>query len=201
MKDQAKKIIPPENLLSGYAKGIFAMSEDRHDNSFHWYTARERGIIPLDRFKVSGNVRRLVRNQRYSLQVDKQFRKVMEECANRPSTWISGLLIDSFELLHEIGYAHSVEMLNEDGSLAGGLYGIAMGSAFFGESMFKKDTEADKVALWHCHQLLQKNGFELWDTQYYTDHLSQFGCIEISSELYSSLLEKALKKEALFKAE
>jgi leucyl/phenylalanyl-tRNA---protein transferase len=198
MVDQSRKIIPPEHLLSGYARGIFPMSESREDTGFHWYTAKRRGIIPIDKFRVSDNVRRIIRQERYRPEINKRFRRLMTECANRKTTWISDLIIDSYELLHEMGYAHSVEMLDKQGALAGGLYGVAIGSAFFGESMFKKAAEADKVALWHCHQILQKNGFELWDTQYYTEHLSQFGCIEISKDEYMERLQKALRKESVF---
>ena len=196
--DYSKRIIPPDVLLEGYSQGIFPMSDSREDQAVGWYSARQRGIIPLDRFKVSSNVERIIRQERYECRVDTCFRKVMEECAERDSTWISELIINSFEVLHLAGHAHSVEMFNEDGKLAGGLYGVTLGAAFFGESMFKNDTEADKVALWHCHRLLVKNGFELWDTQFYTDHLSQFGCIEIPAEEYQLLLESALKKEAVF---
>ncbi len=199
MEKNPKKIIPPEHLLSGYAKGIFPMSESRDDPGYQWYTARRRGIIPLDKFKISGNVQRIIRQERYKPEINRRFRTVMEACASRESTWISDLIIDSFVLLYEMGFAHSVEMLKDDGTLAGALYGVAIGSAFFGESMFKHDKEADKVALWYCHQILQQNGFELWDTQYYTDHLAQFGCVEIPGNEYMLRLEKALKKEAVFK--
>jgi leucyl/phenylalanyl-tRNA---protein transferase len=192
------KIIPPEQLLSGYTRGIFPMSESRDDTGFHWYTATRRGIIPIDRFRVSGNVKRIIRQERYHPEINKRFREVMVGCANRNTTWISDLIINSYDLLHEMGYAHSVEIINREGSLAGGLYGVAIGSAFFGESMFKNDKEADKVALWYCHRILQNNGFELWDTQYYSEHLSQFGCIEISKNEYMERLQNALRKEAVF---
>ena len=198
MKEDSKRIIPPEHLLSGYVRGIFPMSESEDDPGYQWYSASHRGIIPLDAFHVSKNVQRIIRQERYRLQVNRQFRQVMEACADRPNTWISTLLIDSYELLHTLGYAHSVEMIDRDGALAGGLYGVAVGSAFFGESMFKRGPEADKVALWHCHRILLNNGFQLWDTQFYTDHLAQFGCIEIPADEYHSLLEQALRKEAHF---
>lgn len=197
-QDNNKRIIPPEVLLDGYRQGIFPMSESRDDDTVGWYSARKRGIIPIEHFKVSSNVERIIRQGRYSCKVNTCFRKVMEECANRDSTWISELIINSFEMLHLAGYAHSVEMYDNDEKLAGGLYGVSLGAAFFGESMFKKATEADKAALWHCHQILEKNGFELWDTQYYTDHLAQFGCIEISSEEYQQKLQKALEKICRF---
>jgi len=194
----SNKIIPPEVLLSGYREGIFPMSESRDDSSVGWFSARRRGIIPLDNFKVSSNVERIIRQSRYTCRVNTRFRKVMEECANRDSTWISDLIINSFEMLHHIGHAHSVEIFDKDDKLVGGLYGVSLGAAFFGESMFKKATEADKVALWYCHQVLEKNEFELWDTQFYTDHLARFGCIEISAEDYQVRLEKALRKECQF---
>ena len=198
MNSSEKKIIPPEILLNGYRQGIFPMSESREDKSVGWYSARRRGIIPMDRFRVSKNVRRIIRQERFECRVNTCFRTVMEACADRDSTWISELIINSFEVLHLAGHAHSVEMFDKKGHLSAGLYGVSLGAAFFGESMFKHANEADKVALWHCHQILQQNGFELWDTQFYSDHLSQFGCIEISSEEYKERLELALLKEAYF---
>lgn len=192
------RIIPPEILLNGYRQGIFPMSETRDDDSVGWYSARMRGIIPIESFRVSSNVERIVRQGRFECRVDTRFRDVMIACADRDTTWISDLIIDSFEVLHLGGHAHSVEMYNVDGELAGGLYGVSLGAAFFGESMFKNDKEADKVALWHCHRILQNNGFELWDTQFYTDHLARFGCIEIPSGEYMTKLKQALQKEARF---
>lgn len=195
MDTNGKKIIPPESLLEAYSQGIFPMSESRDDKTVNWYSARQRGIIPMESFKVSSNVERIIRQERYECRVNTCFRDLMIECANRKSTWISELIIDSFEVLHHTGHAHSVEMYNSAGELAGGLYGVSLGSAFFGESMFKYDKEADKVALWHCHQILQKNGFTLWDTQFYTDHLAQFGCVEISAGEYQKRLDRAMEKE------
>lgn len=195
----SNKIIPPEILLNGYRQGIFPMSEERDDDTVGWYSARLRGIIPMDQFRVSKNVERLIRQERFECRINTCFRKVMEECASRKTTWISDLIINSFEVLHMAGHAHSVEMYNGKGELAGGLYGVTLGAAFFGESMFRQDKEADKVALWHCHRILEKNGFELWDTQFYTDHLAQFGCTEIPADEYERRLQRALKKRAVFK--
>jgi len=194
MDTNGQKIIPPESLLEAYSQGIFPMSESRNGDTVGWYSARQRGIIPIDQFRVSSNVQRIIRQGRFTCQVNTQFRKVMQECANRSTTWISDLIIDSFEVLHLAGHAHSVEMYTQRGDLAGGLYGVSLGAAFFGESMFKNEKEADKVALWYCHKILKENGFELWDTQFYTDHLAQFGCVEISSEEYQERLNKALIK-------
>lgn len=102
-------------------------------------------------------------------------------------------------MLHHTGHAHSVEIFDKELNLVGGLYGVSLGAAFFGESMFKKETEADKVALWHCHQIMELNGFELWDTQFYTEHLARFGCVEIPADKYMEKLEKALRIECTFK--
>ncbi len=196
---QSNKIIPPEVLLNGYRQGIFPMSEQRDDDSVGWYSARLRGIIPIEEFRVSKNVQRIIRQKRFECRINTCFRRVVEECANRETTWISDLIINSFEVLHMSGHAHSVEMYNKNKDLAGGLYGVTLGAAFFGESMFRQEKEADKVALWHCHQILKKNGFELWDTQFYTDHLAQFGCVEISADEYKERLTRALKRRAVFK--
>lgn len=192
------KIIPPEVLLNGYKNGIFPMSESREDESVGWYSARSRGIIPIENFKVSSNVKRIIRQGRYTCRINTCFRRVMEECSNRETTWISDIIINSFEILQLAGHAHSVEIFDKDEKLVGGSYGVSLGSAFFGESMFKKATEADKVALWNTHQILKENGFELWDTQFYTDHLAQFGCIEISSKEYKERLNQALETDAQF---
>ncbi|MEX0905968.1 MAG: leucyl/phenylalanyl-tRNA--protein transferase [Balneolaceae bacterium] len=200
MKSDSNKIIPPEVLLEAYSRGIFPMSETRDDNTVGWYSAKERGIIPMENFSVSSNVRRLIRQGRYTCKVNTSFRDVVTECATRETTWISDLIINSFEVLHMAGHAHSVEIFDEEEHLSGGLYGVSLGAAFFGESMFKKQKEADKIALWHCHRILQENGFELWDTQFYTDHLAQFGCIEIPAEEYKERLENALEKEVFFSA-
>lgn len=193
-----KKIIPPETLLEGYSRGIFPMSEYRDDDQVAWFSAKRRGIIPLEAFKVSKNVKRLIRRERYHCRVNTRFREVMEMCADRDSTWISELIINSFEVLHLTGHAHSVEVYDQKERLAGGLYGVTLGAAFFGESMFKEQEEADKIALWHCHRILQSHGFELWDTQFYTDHLAQFGCTEIPAAEYDKRLQNALQKEVEF---
>lgn len=193
------KIIPPETLLEGYSHGIFPMSESRDDEDVGWFSARMRGIIPLDQFKVSGNVSRIIRQNRFHCRVNSCFREVIENCADRDSTWISELIINSFEVLHLSGNAHSVEIFNQEGRLAGGLYGVTLGAAFFGESMFRVENEADKVALWYCHNILSKRGFELWDTQFYTKHLAQFGCVEITPIEYKKRLQNALNKSAVFK--
>jgi len=195
------RIIPPEALLEAYSRGVFPMSESRDDSSVNWYSTRQRGIIPIEKFRVSGNVQRIIRQGRFRCRINTQFTDVMKLCANRDTTWISDIIINSFEVLHMTGHAHSVEMYNSHNELAGGLYGVSLGGAFFGESMFKNEKEADKVALWHCHRILVKNGFKLWDTQFYTDHLAQFGCVEIPALEYQEKLKEALQIRASFKPE
>ncbi len=142
-------MIPPEILLSGYARGVFPMADSRGAPDVKWYTAHHRGIIPLDEFRVSSNVRRLIRNDHYEVKIDTAFREVMESCSDRPTTWISDEIIDSYCYLHQMGHAHSVDVFDWDGNLVGGQYGVSLGAAFFGESMVEKDDakEASKVAL------------------------------------------------------
>lgn len=193
-------MISPQELLNAYANGIFPMADSRNDPEAKWYTSRWRGIIPLDNFHVSSNVRRIIRNNHYHIKFDYAFRKVMEACADRESTWISNEIIESYCKLHEKGHAHSVSVYDQEWELVGGQYGVSLGAAFFGESMFSRAKEASKVALYWCHKALVQGGFELWDTQFWTEHLAQFGCIEISAEEYDKRLKSALKKEAEFKA-
>lgn len=174
------------------------MADSRHAPATKWYTSRRRGVIPMEAFRVSSNVRRIVRNHHYRIRFDEGFQSVMEACASRSSTWISDEIIESYCNLHELGYAHCVSVYNEQDELCGGQYGVSLGAAFFGESMFGWAKEASKVALYWTHQALQQGGFELWDTQFWTEHLAQFGCIEISAEEYDRRLESALRKFADF---
>ncbi len=190
-------VIPPEVLLEGYAQGIFPMAQHRRDPEINWYTAKKRGIIPVGKFHASRRLRRIIRNRPYRWSVNEDFRGVIEGCADRESTWISDRIIASFELLHEAGHAHSVEIFQDD-QLAGGVYGVSLRAAFFAESMFQRVPEMGKVALYHCHQRLVERGFRLWDTQFYTSHLARFGCIEIDDHEYDHLLSEALKHSARF---
>jgi len=192
-------MISPEELLTGYANGIFPMGDTREDPQAKWYTAERRGIIPLDDFHVSSNVQRIIRNEHYHIKLDAAFRRVMEACADRESTWISDEIIDSYCRLHEAGHAHSVSVYDQEWKLVGGQYGVSLGAAFFGESMFGKAKEAGKVALYCTHRALVQGGFELWDTQFWSEHLAQFGALEISAEEYHERLKWALRKEAQFK--
>lgn len=191
------KIIPPADLIYGYSHGIFPMAPAKDSDTVEWFTSRKRGIIPLDRFHVSENVKRLIRQHRFEVTIDRNFHDIIEACAKRKSTWISPVIIESYCRLHLLGFAHSVGICKND-KLVGGSYGVALGAAFFGESMFHIEPEIDKIALHYCHKRLVNGGFELWDTQFYTDHLSRFGCIEISAEEYDILLQAALQRDARF---
>lgn len=191
------RIIPPENLIEAYAQGIFPMAKHKNAEDVEWYTARKRGIIPIGEFHTSDNLARIIRQERFEVKVNQRFREVVAQCANRESTWINDLIINSYDVLHQNGNACSVECYRE-GELVGGLYGVNLNAAFFGESMFKKEKWADKVALYYCHEILEKNGILLWDTQFYTKHLAQFGCIEIDAYEYEQMLEEAQMKECEF---
>ncbi len=192
------KIIPLESLLSAYAQGIFPMAESKQSYDVNWYSASKRGIIPIDGFHISKNVKRVIRQEKFKVKVDTQFREVVQACANREATWINNLIVDSYDVLNQAGHAHSVEIYLKE-RLVGGLYGVSLKSAFFGESMFNIEPEADKVALYYCHQILERNGFKLWDTQFYTDHLARFGCIEIEAKEYEVRLAKAMNGEVEFR--
>lgn len=174
------------------------MADSKQAEGVEWYSARKRGIIPIGAFHTSDNLARIIRQERFEIKVNHNFRKVVKQCANRDSTWINDLIINSYDVLNQYGNACSVESY-KDGELVGGLYGVKLQAAFFGESMFKKEKWADKVALYYCHEILKKNKFLLWDTQFYTDHLAQFGCIEIEASQYEQMLENALRKECEFK--
>ena len=190
-------IIPPENLLSAYAQGIFPMAESRDAKGVEWYSASKRGIIPIEKFHISKNVQRIIRQERYQVRIDSLFREVIKACANRETTWINDLIVNSYDVLHQAGHAHSVEVYLDE-KLVGGLYGVHLQAAFFGESMFRTEPEADKVALFYCHRILEKNGFQLWDTQFYTEHLGKFGCEEIEARQYQEKLEEAMGTSCKF---
>ena len=186
--------LTPSMVLYGYEQGIFPMA-DPHDGAVYWYRPHRRGVIPLEGFHVPKNLRKLVRRRVFNVVTDRAFEQVMRACADRESTWISDELIDIYTVLHRMGYAHSVECWRED-RLVGGLYGVVLGGAFFGESMFHRESNASKVALVHLVRRLREGGFVLLDTQYTTPHLNQFGAIEISATAYEERLRAALSVQA-----
>ena len=186
--------LTPELVLYGYQHGVFPMA-DPDDGAVYWYRPERRGLLPLDDFHVPKNLARLVRRGRFTGTADRAFPAVIRACAARSTTWISSEIIDVYTALHRWGYAHSIECWDGD-ALVGGLYGVALGGAFFGESMFHRATDASKVALVHLVRRLKAGGFVLLDTQYVTEHLRQFGAIEIPGDAYERRLAAALAVEA-----
>jgi len=193
--------ITPEILLKAYAAGIFPMAESADDDTIYWIDPDHRGIIPLDRFHVPRRLRRTVRAQRFEVRVDTAFSEVLDACAQsapeRPTTWINDRIRTLYGGLHASGHCHSVECWR-DGRLVGGLYGVSLGSAFFGESMFSRETDASKVALVHLVARLSSGGYSLLDTQFVTEHLTRFGAIEIPRDAYRKLLADALDRTGDF---
>ncbi len=187
--------ITPDVVLKAYATGIFPMSDGRDEPEMYWVDPNMRGILPLDGFHLSRRLRRKVRQDLFTIRIDSAFEKVMTACAapasGRWTTWINHEIQDLFTTLHHRGFAHSVEAWDGD-QLAGGLYGITQGAAFFGESMFSMQADASKVALVHLVARLRLGGFTLLDTQFITDHLRQFGAVEIARAEYHSRLSVAL---------
>jgi leucyl/phenylalanyl-tRNA---protein transferase len=183
-------MIDPELLLQGYRLGVFPMAME--DESIQWFSPDPRAILPLEDFHVPHALRRLVRKKVFETTMDNAFSKVIEACAKRDDTWINLEIIESYTRLHEFGCAHSVEAW-KDGTLAGGLYGVAVGGAFFGESMFHYVTDASKIALVALVEHLRARKFALLDTQWLTPHLEQFGGIEISRDHYLRLLRRAVE--------
>jgi leucyl/phenylalanyl-tRNA--protein transferase len=185
-------MLDPTELLYAYSQGYFPMAVPEEDNEIYWFKPDLRGIIPLDQFHVSKNLRRLYKKRHFELKINSAFEATMRGCARRNDTWISEDIINSYSKLNEMGYALSFEAWR-DNKLVGGLYGVALGKAFFGESMFFTETDASKVCLVHLHNFLMENDFRLLDTQYLNDHIKQFGGIEIENEEYERLLEMALE--------
>lgn len=183
-------MIEPELLLQGYRLGVFPMA--MADDAIEWFSPDPRAILPLDKFHVPHALRRVVKKKPFDVKIDTGFAEVIRACAKRKDTWINREIIQSYDRLHELGHAHSVESWRE-GKLAGGLYGVAIGGAFFGESMFHRVTDASKVALVALVERLRARKFVLLDTQWLTAHLAQFGVTEISRNYYLRLLGHAVE--------
>ena len=193
--------IEPRLLLKAYAMGVFPMAEDADDPEVFWVKPEKRGIIPLEDFHVPRSLAKAIRRGTYDIRVNSDFAGVLKGCAEatdgRPQTWINATIRDACLRLHAIGHAHSVEAWR-DGELVGGLYGITLGRAFFGESMFSRRTDASKIALVHLVHRLKAGGFRLLDTQFTTDHLKRFGAIDVPKDIYSKMLSRAVEEEADF---
>lgn len=193
--------VTAELALRAYAAGVFPMSEAREDKRLFWVDPERRGILPLDSFHLPQRLRRTVRSGRFQVAVDRNFAATIEACAemrsHRPETWINTPIVELFSELHRQGHAHSLEVRRE-GRLVGGLYGVALGGAFFGESMFSRERDASKVALVHLVGRLILGDFTLLDTQFVTEHLAQFGTVEVDRADYHARLRQALTRKADF---
>ncbi len=193
--------LTPEILLRAYAEGLFPMAERRGDPTLYWVSPDKRGILPLDNLHVPRRLARTLRSGRFTLTADMAFRDVMEACAapgpGRPESWINDEILRFYTALHAGGHAHSIECWR-DGELVGGLYGVRLGAAFFGESMFSRQRDASKVALVALVEGLKRGGFVLLDTQFLTAHLARFGAVEIAREQYLMKLNTALNREAFW---
>lgn len=190
--------ITPELIVRAYRAGIFPMAEDATDEDLFWVSPEMRGIIPLERFHASKSLRKAMRKSRWSIRVDSDWDAIIEGCAtvgeDRDSTWINRTIRSVYGELFRRGVAHTVEVWDGD-QLVGGLYGLAIGAAFFGESMFHRRTDASKMAMAHLVERLNAGGFELLDTQFLTDHLASLGGVEIARADYEDRLGRALQRD------
>lgn len=189
--------LTPELLLHGYSSGIFPMAERHDDPDIFWVDPRRRGILPLDRFHISRSLARRMRRGGFSVTINSDFPGVVDGCADRAETWINQEIRLLYQALFMTGHAHSLEIWEKD-ELVGGVYGVTMGAAFFGESMFSRRTDASKLALAWLVDRLRLGGFILFDTQFVTDHLASLGAIEISRAQYHHRLQQALARSADF---
>ena len=192
--------ITPEILLRAYSIGLFPMAEAADDPEIFWVDPEMRGILPLDAFHVSKSLQKTVRKKPFDISFDTDFEGVIALCAqpadDRPSTWINETIRKLYRELHHMGHAHSVEAYDGD-ELVGGLYGVSLGAAFFGESMFSRRTDASKICLVHLVERMKAKGFELLDTQFTTEHLKTFGAIDVPKDDYLKLLHAAVNSPHL----
>ncbi|WP_298292149.1 leucyl/phenylalanyl-tRNA--protein transferase [uncultured Litoreibacter sp.] len=191
------KDLSPNLILNAYARGIFPMSEARDDEGVFWVDPERRGIIPLDAFRMSRSLRKTILREPYDIRIDTNFAGVIEGCADRDETWINDEIVAIYMDLFDAGHAHSVEVWDGD-ALVGGVYGVTLRAAYFGESMFSHRRDASKIALAYLVSRLKFGGYQLFDTQFLTDHLASLGGIEISRASYHQALQAALSGEASF---
>ncbi len=189
--------LTPELLLQGYAAGIFPMAEGRDDPEIFWVDPQRRGVLPLDQFHVSRSLARAMRRSDWAVRIDTDFSGVVDGCADRADTWINPEIRRLYMALHNRGQAHSIEIYEND-RLVGGVYGVTLGAAFFGESMFSRRDNASKMALAVAVDHLARGGFTLFDTQFLTDHLASLGAVEIPRAVYQNRLQNALERKAHF---
>lgn len=197
--DEPEASITPQLLLQAYASGIFPMADSAESDEIYWVDPRRRGIMPLDGFHLSRSLSRTLRRRDHQIAVNRAFDKVVACCADRDETWINEEIFDLYMSLHDMGHAHSVEVYEKD-RLVGGIYGVTLGAAYFGESMFHRATDGSKIAFAYLVHRLNKAGFVLFDTQFITPHLQSLGAQEIGRHSYQDLLAAALRRDAGFVA-
>ena len=204
MSRPVTRSLDPEMLLRAYANGLFPMAESADSTDIFWVEPRRRGVLPLEEFHAPRSLMRTLRRERFQVSHDRDFARVLSECAapapDRDQTWINNVILDAYKQLHLMGHAHSIEVWTDDGQLAGGLYGVRLGAAFFGESMFTRVTDGSKVALAALVVRLRFCGFRLLDTQFLTEHLARFGTREIDRKTYRTWLAEALAVTGDFSA-
>lgn len=189
--------LTPDLLLHGYSIGIFPMAEHRDDPEVFWVDPKFRGVLPLDGFHMSRSLARTIRRSPFHISVDTAFMDVVDGCANRDETWINEEIREGYRALFDLRHAHSLEVWDRS-DLVGGIYGVTLGSAFFGESMFSRRRDASKIAIAYLVELLRRGGFTLFDTQFLTPHLASLGGVEIPRGRYHALLDAALERTATF---
>jgi leucyl/phenylalanyl-tRNA--protein transferase len=189
--------LPPELLLHAYASGVFPMAESRDSSEVRFVDPRQRGIFDLHNFHISRSLSRSIRVNSFTFRTNSAFEAVLDACADRPETWINATIRQAYIALYQMGHAHAQEVWDGD-ELVGGVYGVSLGAAFFGESMFSRRTNASKMALAYLMHRLRAGGFTLFDTQFLTPHLASLGAIEISRAQYHQRLEAALKRQGQF---
>lgn len=189
--------LTPELLLQAYSIGVFPMAEHRDDPEIFWVDPKKRGVIPLDGFRISRSLARRLRKMPYDVTVNQDFETIVDRCADRAETWINAEIREHYLALHAMGHAHSLEVRAGD-EVVGGVYGVVLGGAFFGESMFSRVTDGSKIALAYLVDRLALGGFSLFDTQFLTPHLASLGAVEIPRAAYHRLLEEAIEREADF---
>ncbi len=193
--------ITPQILLKAYSVGLFPMAESADDATIYWVEPEMRGVMPIDDFHIPRSLKKVLNKRAYDITFNEAFNAVVKNCAasakGREQTWINETIRLLYSELHDLGHAHSVEVWEED-QLVGGLYGVSLGRAFFGESMFSRRSNASKVALVHLVERLKERGFVLLDTQFNTEHLTQFGTTDVPRDAYEKMLQVALIGEAQF---
>ncbi|WP_054004754.1 leucyl/phenylalanyl-tRNA--protein transferase [Cypionkella psychrotolerans] len=191
------QILTPEILLRAYGIGIFPMAESRDNPEIHWVDPKRRGVFPLDGFHISRSLAKHILTADYRISVNEAFAEVVAGCADRPETWINTEITELYTALHQMGFAHSLEVWRGE-ALIGGVYGVTLGAAFFGESMFSRQTNASKTALAYLTHRLRAGGFQLFDTQFLTPHLASLGAVEIPRAEYQRRLTAAVQGQASF---